>query len=119
MTAGGRFEATRDLISGGPTGSWRTPVGEFDVTLAGSDDRGRAGEAASLGYRYLARYFSFGGFARSFSREYANVSMRREADRSLLDANVFVTFLTSRANFSILWNETNMRDSPDSNRIML
>ncbi len=119
LTAGGRFEASRNLVSGGPTASWRTWVGEFAVAIAGSDDRGRAGEAASLGYQYLARFASFGGFARAFSRQYANVSMRRDADRPLLDANVFVTFLTSLANFSLIWKQTNMRDSLDSDSITL
>src|SRR5437867_2567103 len=87
--------------------------------VVASEDRGRAGEAGSLGYRCLARYVSFGGFARSCSREYANVSMRREADRPLLDANVFITFLAARANFSLLWNETNMRDQVDTSRVTL
>ena len=119
LTAGGRFEASRNLVSGGPTASWRTRAGEFDMAIAASDDRGRVGEAASVGYQYLARYVSFGGFARSFSREYANVSMRRDADRPLLDSNVFITFLALRANFSLLWNETNMRDAVDTNRVTL
>ena len=119
FTAGGRFEASRNLVSGGPTASWRTRVGEFDATVAASDDRGRAGEAGSFGYQYLARYVSFGGFARSFSREYANVSMRRERDRPLLDANAFVTFLVSRANFSLLWNKSEMRDSLSTDSVTL
>lgn len=119
LTAGGRFEASRDLISAGPTASWRTRIGEVNLAFALSDDRGDRGEAGSLGYQFLARYFSFGGFARAFSREYANLSMRREADRPLLDSNVFITFLTAKANFTLLWNDTHMRDQVSTNRITL
>lgn len=119
LTAGGRFEASRDVVSGGPTVSTRTRAGEIDLAVAGSDDHGRAGEAASLGYQYLARRMSIGGFARAFSRNYATVSMRRDADRPLLDTNVFVTFLASRANLSVLWNKSNMRDSVDTDSISL
>lgn len=119
LTAGGRFEASRNLFSGGPTASWRTRAGEFDVAVAGSSDRGRAGEAASLGYQYLARHMSIGGFTRAFSRNYANVSMRRDADRQLLDTNFFVTFLLSKANFTMLWNKRHMRDSVDTDTISL
>ena len=119
LTAGGRFEASRNLVSGGPTMSWRTRVGEIDLAVAGSDDRGRAGEAGSVGYQYLASHMSIGGFARAFSRQYANVSMRRDADRPLLDTSVFVTFLASRANFTLLWNKANMRDSVDTDSVSL
>jgi len=119
LTAGGRFEASRDLVSGGPTISMRTRIGEIDFAVAGSDDHGKAGEAASFGYQYLAHRMSVGGFARAFSREYANVSMRRAADRPLLDTNIFVTFLAQKANFSLLWNKSNMRDSVDTDSISL
>ncbi len=119
LTAGGRFEASRNLVSGGPTASWRTRWGEFSAAVAGSDDHGHAGAAGTLGYQYLAHSVSFGGFARSLSRQYANVSMRREADRPLLDANLFVTFLVSPVNFTLLWNDTNMRDQASSNRVTL
>jgi outer membrane usher protein len=111
LTAGGRLEASRDLVSGGPTASWRTRGGEFSLAIAASDDRGRTGEAGSFGYQYLASRMSFGGFARAFSRRYANVSLRPEADRPLLDANAFVALLASRANFTLLWNKSDMRDS--------
>ncbi|HJT16617.1 MAG TPA: fimbria/pilus outer membrane usher protein [Thermoanaerobaculia bacterium] len=119
LTAGGRFEASRDLISGGPNVSMRTRIGEIDFSVAGSDDHGRVGEAASFGYQYLARRMSVGGFARAFSREYANVSMRSDADRPLLDTSIFVTFLASRASLSLLWNKSDMRDSVDTDSISL
>jgi len=119
FTAGGRLEGSRDLISGGPAVNWRTRAGEFDLAAAASRDHGHSGEALTLGYSYLARYFSFGGFARAQSREYANLSMPREADRPLRDANVFVTTILSRANFSLLWSEARNRDQADTSRITL
>lgn len=120
FTAGGRLEASRNLFSGGPTMSQRTHFGDFDLAVAFSEDRGRSGEAGQFGYHYLARRVSFGGFTRAFSRQYANVSMRREADRPLLDSNVFVTLLlTSRVSFTTLWNSTKMRDQANSDRLSL
>lgn len=119
LTAGGRFEASRDLVSGGPEGSWRTRFGQFDLTLALSDDSGKVGNAESFGYSYLAHTFSFGGVARTFSREYGNLSMRKEADRPLFDGNVFVTLFASRASFTLLWTDSHMRDSGTTNSVTL
>ena len=119
FTAGGRLEASRNLFSGGPTMSQRTRFGDFDLAVAFSEDRSRSGEAGQFGYHYLARRVSFGGFTRAFSRQYANLSMRREADRALLDSNLFVTLLTSRASFTALWNSTKMRDKANSDRLSL
>ncbi len=119
LTAGGRLEASRDLVSGGPAGSWRTRFGQFDLTLAASDDRGSTGEAGSFGYSYLARSFSFGGVTRAFTREYANLSIRKEADRPLFDGNVFVTMVTGRASFTLLWTDSHMRDSGTTNSVTL
>ena len=119
LTAGGRFEASRNLISGGPTVSRRTRFGDIDLTAAFSDDRGSTGEAGQLGYRYLARRFSFGGLVRAFTHNYANLSLRREADRPLHDSSVFVTFLASRASFTAQWSATDMRDTPNTDRVSL
>ncbi len=119
LTAGGRLEGSRNLISGGPTASWRSRLGEFALAVAASDDRGRFGDAGSLGYSYLGRYFSFGGFTRAQSRQYANLSLSREGDRPLLDSNVFITFLLARANVSLLWNEADMRDQVSTSRVTL
>lgn len=119
LTAGGRVEGSRDLISGGPTVAWRTRIGEFDLAAAGSRDHGRSGEAAMFGYSYLAHSFSVGGFGRAQSREYANLSLSHETDRSLRDTNLFVTLLFSRANFTLQWNDAHNRDQPDTKRITL
>lgn len=119
LTAGGRLEATRDLISGGPSANWRTRAGEFDAGVAVSRDHGSSGTAEGLGYSYLARYFSIGGLARLMSRDYANLSLRREADRPLLDSNVFATLLLAHANLSLMWSESHLRDSPDISRVTL
>jgi outer membrane usher protein len=119
LTAGGRFEASRNLISGGPTVSKRTRFGDINLTAAFSDDRGSAGEAGQFGYQYLARRFSVGAVVRSFTHNYANLSMRREADRPLHDSSVFVTFLAARANLTVQWSATDMRDTARTDRVSL
>jgi outer membrane usher protein len=119
LTAGGRLEASKELVSGGPLVSWRSRLGEFDVAIAGSSDHGKSGEAGSFGYRYLARRMSVGGFARAMSHDYATVSMSRIIDRPLLDASAFVTLLGGRASYTLLWNKANYRDTVDTENVSL
>jgi outer membrane usher protein len=119
LTAGGRFEASRNLISGGPTVSKRTRFGDINLGAAFSDDRGSTGEAGQFGYQYLAHRFSVGAVARAFTHNYANLSMRREADRPLRDSSAFVTFLASRASVTAQWSVTRMRDTPKTDRVSL
>ncbi|MEA2329264.1 MAG: outer rane usher protein [Thermoanaerobaculia bacterium] len=119
LTLGGRLEASRDVVSGGPRATKRTHFGDFGLAVASSVDHSRAGFAAELGYRYLGRRFSFGGTERFMSRQYANVSLRPANDRPLADLNAFLTMLMGRASFSLLWSRTNLRDSADFDSLSL
>lgn len=119
FTAGGRFEASRSLVSGGPRATKRTRFGDFGVAIAASSDRGHSGAAGDFGYRYLARRFSFGGTAQIQSRQYANLSQRIETDRALVNSNLFATYLTRLASFTLVWDRAHMRDQPDNDRRML
>lgn len=119
LTVGGRFEASRDVISGGPRATKRTRFGDVGLALAFSEEKGHAGGASEIGYHYLGRRFSFGGTARFLTRDYANLSLRRRNDRPLADGNVFVTVMAKRASLSLLWNHTDMRDSVNTDNVAL
>ncbi len=119
LTAGGRVEALRNLFSAGPRVTKRTNVGDFGIAAAVSSDRGETGAAGEFSYRYLARRFSFGGNAQIQSRDYANLTLRRETDRPLFHSHTFVTYLTKLASLSLFWDRANMRDQQDTDRMML
>jgi outer membrane usher protein len=55
LTGGVRLEASRNLVSGGSTFSFGLPVGELELTAAGSFVDQRAGIAGSASYLFLAR----------------------------------------------------------------
>jgi outer membrane usher protein len=119
LTVGGRLEATRSLISGGPRVTKRTAIGDFGLAGAFSRDRGDSGAAGEVAYRYLARKFSFGGSAQFQSRQYANLTQRKELDRSLFNVHTFASYLLKLASLSLIWDRSDLRDLNDVDRIML
>ena len=119
LTLGGRFEASRDVVSLGPRATKRTRFGDLGLAVAASEDHGHTGAATDVAYRYLGRRWSFGGTAQWYSHDYANLSMRRENDRPTLATNVFVSVLTGPASYSVIWNRSNMRDSVDLDSVAL
>ncbi len=120
LTLGGRVEASRNVVSFGPRATKRTRLGDIGLAVAVSEEKGgHAGAATEVGYRYLGRRFSFGGTERMLTRDYANVSLRRVNDRSLSESAVFFTMLTKRASYTLLWNNSNTRDSVDTDSIQL
>ncbi|HXE80605.1 MAG TPA: fimbria/pilus outer membrane usher protein [Vicinamibacterales bacterium] len=77
LTIGGRFEASADLISGGP--QFVTALGRFgELEAAGAWSRGQnaAGYAWSLGYVYTNRAIAFGGSLRGADEHYRTISSR-------------------------------------------
>ena len=61
LTAGGRIEARPSLVSGGPTMTFRLPVGELDTASAQAARITGFGTAASASYSYSGRMASVGG----------------------------------------------------------
>ena len=86
LTAGGRLEAMRDLVSGGLNTTWLTPAGELELAGALSSDRGSRGAAASASYGMLTRWASLGAQVRWMSPAYANAMLRSGDDRPLAHA---------------------------------
>lgn len=92
VTAGVRMEGGRSLVSGGPSVSFLLPVGEMEVTTAASNEHGRPGGAAFLGYSYIDRRFSLGSSVKVQSESYATTSLSYKKARSWLESGVYVAF---------------------------
>ncbi|HVS33385.1 MAG TPA: fimbria/pilus outer membrane usher protein, partial [Thermoanaerobaculia bacterium] len=119
LTLGGRFEASEDLISGGPSIALATRAGEIELKAAASESAGRQGAAGQMTFRRLSRRTSFGGSVRQLSREYANFSLPATTDRTITDATVFASYLPSWGNVGLQWSSSRMRDAEDRQRIAL
>jgi outer membrane usher protein len=102
LTTGLRLEASRDLVSGGPTLSVLLPFGEVEVTTALSHDHGLTGAGAFIGYGYSGVNFSLGSSARLLSHHYANASLDASGKRSRLQIDSFVGIpISSRMSLSL------------------
>jgi outer membrane usher protein len=84
LTVGGRFEAQRNLLSGGPSISVGSVLGEIDTNAALSRDQNSSGAAAIIAYQYLARRFSGGTSVQWMTSQYSNLSLKPTADRPLM-----------------------------------
>ncbi|HYR46264.1 MAG TPA: fimbria/pilus outer membrane usher protein, partial [Thermoanaerobaculia bacterium] len=85
VTLGGRLEAARGLVSGGPSATMRLPLGELDLAASGSRQSGQTGGAASLAYSYIGPLLSVGTSLRAMSDHYANASLPPAMDREILE----------------------------------
>ena len=121
LTAGLRAEGSENVRSGGPSVALRTRLGDFATGFGISDaDGGFRGTAAQFAYNYLTRRYSFGAAVRTMSREYANLSLRPENDRALLDATLSASMIVAkRTSLTLDWNTQDMRDTADSQRVAL
>jgi len=88
VTAGGRLEVARDLVSGGPSLALRLALGELDFAASGSSQNGKSGGAASLGYTYVGSRWSVGTSLRALSNGYANASLTAAMDRANLEGTL-------------------------------
>lgn len=74
VTIGGRFEAARDLVAGGPAVALALPIGELEAEAAVSRIGGVTGRSALLAYRYQTRAFSAGIVGVGGDREYTTLA---------------------------------------------
>ena len=111
LTLGARLEASRDLVSGGPTVTARVPFGEIELSAAASRDKGVTGGAGSLGFTYIGRPVSFGAAVRALTDHYAHTSLPAAQDRTVTELQGFLgTQLTARVGLSAQYRSSNMRD---------
>jgi outer membrane usher protein len=111
LTLGARLEASRDLVSGGPTLTARLPFGEIDLAAAASRDNGVTGAAGSLGFTYIGRPVSFGAAVRALTDHYSHTSLPAARDRSMMEVQGFLgTQVTRRVSLSAQYRSSDLRD---------
>ena len=86
LSMGARLELAADLVSGGPLVTARLPLGEMEISVAGSRADTEDGWATSLAYNYASRPFSLGWALRALSDHYVTTSLRAPEDRPRLEA---------------------------------
>ena len=91
LTAGGRIEASRDVVSAGPTINVRLPVGEFEAAAGLSEGREGRGGAALAGFTYSGQPISAGVSAMAASGGYTTVNARPRAQRPSTEARLFAS----------------------------
>lgn len=87
VTLGGRLEASRELLSGGPSVSVLLPFGQIGLSAAASACPGGPGLAGSASFGFMSPTFGVAAAVRAVSRHYATLSLGAADDRSLLDAS--------------------------------
>ncbi len=119
VTLGGRAEASRGLVSGGPRLTLGTLAGDFDVELSGSSADGHSGTAGWLAYRFTAVRYSFGVAATHRSPQYATLSLAPGDDRTTRDLNAFVASSFGPVSLGLNGSLTDMRSGDRFRRVAL
>jgi outer membrane usher protein len=119
ITLGGRAEADRHIISGGPRLTLATRFGDFDLSGAASRDEHDSGTAGSYAYRFNARRASFGLSAIERSDRYATLSLPANADRPIRDWNAFLSGSFRWFSLGLLGNRTESRSGVKLQRVAL
>lgn len=118
LTVGARIEGGADLVSGGPIATLRLPVGEVELTVAGSRSDTEDGWAGSLAYSYASRLFSVGWALRTASGHYVTTSLKAPEDRPRLEATALVGFpITTRSTVTLQYTHTDFRDAGPQERV--
>jgi outer membrane usher protein len=120
LTVGGRFEAERGLLSGGPEASIGFPLGELDMALAASGENGQGGVASSLIYQFLvAGKYGFGFQTQWMSPYYATLNLRPSDNRALFQSDAAVSFnVGPYTSLELEYLFQNMRDHSAGESIM-
>jgi outer membrane usher protein len=118
LSAGGRLELGADLVSGGPILTTRLPLGEMELSVAGSRSDTENGWAALLAYTYASQPVSVSWALRAVSDHYATTSLKAPEDRARLEATALVGFpVTSVASVTLQYTHTDFRDADPQDRV--
>ncbi|MGD9765288.1 MAG: fimbria/pilus outer membrane usher protein [Candidatus Binatia bacterium] len=117
-TIGGRLEASHALASGGPSVTFQTPLGELNFEGASSRDASHWGGAGLASYRYIARRFGVGLFARALSPHYAHLTLEERVDRPRLEVSASIgSQLSTRLSANLIYTAAEWRDRGFVNRL--
>lgn len=120
LTAGLRLEASEEVMSGGPSVSFRLPLGEVEFATAVSGSHGLAGGATFFGYHYLGKLFNLGGSIRLMSPQYATTSLKASDERSWMQFNALTGLsVSSRLGVSLRYTLENSKLDGLSHRISM
>jgi outer membrane usher protein len=118
LSVGARVELGDDLASGGPILTMRLPLGEMELSVAGSRHDIQDGWAASLAYSYASRPFSVSWALRAVSDHYVTTSLRAPEDRARLEATALVGFpVTTASTVTLQYTHTDFRDAEPQERV--
>lgn len=113
LTLGMRVEGSLTGLSGGPTATTKLPfqLGEIELSLAASTEKGASGHAASIAYFYWGKHFSLGSTLMTMSPEYANLSLSARNDRKTWEAFGFLGMpIGSIASVTLQYAQGSTRD---------
>jgi outer membrane usher protein len=96
LTAGGRLEASADVLSAGATISTILPVGQLDLGVAGSTSHARLGGAAFAAFFFSTRSFGASGSVRLASDAYSTLGLAPEDRRDLVELNASTSVQVAR-----------------------
>lgn len=120
VTAGGRFEASRQLVSFGPSLDARVPFGFVHVAGAMSRDAAVTGAAASVQYTFSSPRGGFGIAYFGQTAGYANSSQSAQADRALSAVSAFAALPLGRVtSLAVQFSRRAMRDSGTLSQLAL
>ncbi len=119
FTLGGRFEADRHIVSGGPRVTVSTRFGDFDLNGAASSDHSQSGTAGAFAYRFTAPRFSFGASAIQRSDFYSTLSMPASVDRNVHELNGFASAIVGIVSVGVVANRTDTRSGLRYQRVAL
>jgi outer membrane usher protein len=113
LTLGGRLEAADGVVSGGPSASVATALGEVSGSLAASNAAGGSGAAVDVAWRWPGRAFTAGVSARLQSPSYANLSQAAAADRASAQVSAAASIpIVRRLSLLLEGSAARWRDEP-------
>ncbi len=120
LTVGGRFEATTQGFSAGPTADFKIPIGYVHVAASASRQNALGGAALSIGYGYAAPRFAFNLSLLSQGPYYSSVGQSPYVDRATSAVSASASWeLRNGDAVAIQYFRRHMRDSGTSDTLAI